>query len=133
MFCRKQHECVTYQDAKEIDNEIAKLVIKADMKADESDDVIDGIRRLLERKPPNMRGTEDTLLELIMEALPPALDGWKHSFKQNLDLRAAGTTRAQASRRRPGCRPASRDKFWDHCCARAQRTHAPLSLRSKQT
>ena len=25
-----------------------------------------------------------------------------------------------------------RDKFWDHSCERAERTHAPLSLRSKQ-
>ena len=24
-----------------------------------------------------------------------------------------------------------RDKFWDHSCERAERTHAPLSLRSK--
>ena len=31
LFCRKQHECVTYQDAKEIDNAIAKLAIKVDI------------------------------------------------------------------------------------------------------
>ena len=48
LFCRKQHECITYQDAKEIDNAIAELAITVDMKAEESDDTIDNIRRLLE-------------------------------------------------------------------------------------